>query len=383
MFSPSELGCVSPHLTEIRFLCLSPFLLQELPSVCIESEDTKLFILVVAYPLFKFIARALVKKPKVLILDEATSALDNESESIVQAAIDKLMESREHTVILIAHRLSTIRNADKIAVVAHGHVVEFGSHEELIAKEDGRYKRLFDSSKRSSTIDSVGLRATHSTKDHAEEEEEEEINWEEKINEEEDIKFDAKRARSMASQDSFYFLIGLIGAIFSGGGKSMCLSLVLSREKVRFLTPKFYLEVFPMWGVLFSETIDLLFRRVEPCDNAGFIPQNFTTCEEYWEDMADDMQDRSFTLAIYWAIVFVGCVLGAVFNFWGFGNASERLSKRVRDMCFKALIRQEVAYFGKYFVLRTISVIWCPLHLIHFRLCRQTKRWPYHITTAR
>ena len=188
-----------------------------------------------------------MKKPKVLILDEATSALDNESESIVQAAIDKLMESREHTVILIAHRLSTIRNADKIAVVAHGHVVEFGSHEELIAKEDGRYKRLFDSSKRSSTIDSVGLRATHSTKDHAEEEEEEEINWEEKINEEEDIKFDAKRARSMASQDSFYFLIGLIGAIFSGGGKSMCLSLVLSREKVwyGFSHPNFTLKFSP------------------------------------------------------------------------------------------------------------------------------------------
>jgi len=171
---------------------------------------------------FPSTARALVKKPQLLILDEATSALDNESEGIVQAAIDKLMESREHTVILIAHRLSTIRNADKIAVVAHGHVVEFGSHDELMALEDGRYKRLFDSSKRGSTLDSVGLRgpASSKAKEHGEEEDEEEINWEEKINKEEDIKFDVKRARSMASEDSFYFFIGMVGAIFSGGGKS-------------------------------------------------------------------------------------------------------------------------------------------------------------------
>lgn len=171
-------------------------------------------------PCSLFTARALVKKPAILILDEATSALDNESEGIVQAAIDKLMESREHTVILIAHRLSTIRNADKIAVVAQGHVVEFGSHEELMTKEDGRYKRLFDSSKRSSTLESVGLRKNSLTqvKEDAEEEDEGEINWEEKINEEEDIKFDAKRARSMAAEDSFYLFVGVVGAIFSGGG---------------------------------------------------------------------------------------------------------------------------------------------------------------------
>jgi ATP-binding cassette subfamily B (MDR/TAP) protein 1 len=269
------------------------------------------------------IARALVKKPQLLILDEATSALDNESEAVVQAAIDKLMESRQHTVILIAHRLSTIRNADKIAVVAHGHVVEFGSHDELIEKEDGRYRRLFDSSKRGSTLESVGLiKSSVKEKSGKDDEDEEEINWEEKINEEEDIKLDAARARKMASQESFYFFIGIVGAIFSGG-------------------------VFPMWGVLFSETINLLFRRVERCpDDDGLVPLGFDTCEEYWKDIADDMQDRSFTVSIYWALVFFGCVLGALMNFYGFGTASENISKRVRDSCFEALIRQEVAYFG-------------------------------------
>ncbi|CAI5954612.1 unnamed protein product [Closterium sp. NIES-64] len=78
------------------------------------------------------IARAVVRNPRVLLLDEATSALDSESERVVQAALDGgLMRGR--STVVIAHRLSTIRNADKIAVVAGGRVVEEGTHEELMA----------------------------------------------------------------------------------------------------------------------------------------------------------------------------------------------------------------------------------------------------------
>lgn len=279
--------------------------------------------------------------------EPTASALDNESEAIVQAAIDKLMESRDHTVILIAHRLSTIRNADKIAVVAHGHVVEFGSHDELMAKEGGRYKRLFESSKRGATFDALTKSKKEGLKKgDGEEEDEEEINWEEKINKEEDIAFDAARARSMAKEDSFYFLIGIIGAVFSGGGESTRSSL--SRSPDCLVLIPFLYTVFPMWGVLFSETINLLFRRVLPCEEPDNIPLDHATCQDYWDDIADDMQERSFTISIYWALVFFGCVLGFVMNYWGFGQASERLNKRVRDMCFKALMRQEVAYFGKF-----------------------------------
>jgi len=79
------------------------------------------------------IARALVRMPSVLLLDEATSALDNESERIVQAALDEIMAQQQRTTVVIAHRLSTIRNAGKIAVVNDGKIIEEGTHDELLA----------------------------------------------------------------------------------------------------------------------------------------------------------------------------------------------------------------------------------------------------------
>lgn len=88
------------------------------------------------------IARAMIKKTDIVILDEATSALDNESEAIVQSALDNLMKDK--TVFVIAHRLSTIQNADRIAVINEGELVELGTHDELMNIENGEYKHLYD-----------------------------------------------------------------------------------------------------------------------------------------------------------------------------------------------------------------------------------------------
>ena len=88
------------------------------------------------------IARAFLKNAPIIILDEATSALDNKAEAIVQKAIDNLMKDK--TVFVIAHRLSTIKNANRIAVINEGELVELGNHDELMSIPSGQYKALYE-----------------------------------------------------------------------------------------------------------------------------------------------------------------------------------------------------------------------------------------------
>ena len=88
------------------------------------------------------IARAILKNPQLMIFDEATSALDNESELLVQEAIERMMVNR--TSIVIAHRLSTIRNATRIIVLDRGKIIQTGTHEELIRNENGLYNKFYE-----------------------------------------------------------------------------------------------------------------------------------------------------------------------------------------------------------------------------------------------
>ena len=88
------------------------------------------------------IARAILKDPKILILDEATAAMDTGTERRIQEALTHLIKGK--TTIMIAHRLSTLRDADQLVVIEHGKVAEAGTHKDLLSKEDGVYKKLFD-----------------------------------------------------------------------------------------------------------------------------------------------------------------------------------------------------------------------------------------------
>lgn len=307
-----------------------------------------------------FAARALVRKPQILILDEITAALDNKSEAVVQAAINTLTASRQHTVIMISHRLSTVRNVDRIAFVANGLVLECGSHEELLNDENGRYKRLLESSKRESKIADSSFSCRIGPNNSAKHEEE--TIWEALVvaatskdesqnlemallhegrsrkrtdtdSEEEQQVIEVgnslppsiikRRARAMARPDILFLLIGAIGAVLVGA-------------------------IWPLLGVLFAQMIALLFYRVEACPLAdGSLPEGFEYCEDYWQSNASEMQAMSFIVTTFWAIMMAAALFGQVVLSWGFGMANERLSKRTRDSTFTALLRQEMTFFGK------------------------------------
>eukprot|EP00980_Cylindrotheca_fusiformis_P012789 scaffold3136_cov102-Cylindrotheca_fusiformis.AAC.6 len=281
------------------------------------------------------IARALLRKPKVLLLDEATSALDTESEKIVQNALDKIMASKKLVTIVIAHRLSTIRGADKIAYVSHGKVREVGTYEELMAKPNGHYSRLEQLQTLGENDDRAAILQTRTdTMEEKEADEEKENEAEKSSSEEEDTaaaktkaKKNMHRARSIAKDEYPLFLIGSLGAILHG-------------------------LIFPGQGFVAAYMIKVFYQPTEPC-NATNVPGGFSTCQEYWASVADDMKDQSINI-LYLLLALIFCALaGSVIMFKAFGTATERINKRVRDETFKALVRQEVGWFD----LRTVAEV--------------------------
>jgi len=270
------------------------------------------------------IARALIKNPKILLFDEATSALDSESEAVVQKAIDDLINSRKQTAIVIAHRLSTIKNADRIAVVADGVIKEIGTHDYLIAKPGGRYKRLIEYSEMGSQMKTSDKKKDSTDgKDETKEKFEDDIVDEEAELEKEVVKSISQRAKVLARNDWYLFLIGSIGAVLAG-------------------------VVFPAWGIVFAYMIELLYYPVFPCSNdtlALIAEGQFATCEDYWNNEADYLKDFSFKVTYAWLGIIGSTVIGNMLLYYGFGSATERMNKRVRDAVFVSLMRQDIGFY--------------------------------------
>ena len=286
------------------------------------------------------IARAMIKKPAVLLLDEATSALDTESERIVQAALDSLLSEHKRTTIVIAHRLSTIRDADMIAVVDKGRIVEQGTHDELMAVgEEGRYFRLNSKAGGGAGLPKTGSHASMASmvsaassdgvtdrvggpdEIHAEigylnspgqqghtsspdkpaadapgavvEEKELKKKEEEKKKK---VSGNISRVWKMHEGDSFYFFVGTIGAILVGAAN-------------------------PGVGIIFVKSI-----------YAFFTPNP----AEAWREGV------KWALLMY--LVSFCQIIGDTLRFWGFGVPGEKITLKIRMMFYNALTRQEIGW---------------------------------------
>ncbi|KAI9195310.1 hypothetical protein LWI28_013695 [Acer negundo] len=285
------------------------------------------------------IARAILKNPRILLLDEATSALDAESERIVQHALENVMTNR--TTVVVAHRLTTIRNADIIAVVHKGKLVEQGNHEELIKDPEGAYSQLVRlqdgaknarvtnsgkselnsyimaksrsqslfmrsgskgssrSSRQSFGLISISVPGTinfFETEAGADDQEKTTSEWTTEIDIEKRNQVSMRRLAYLNKPELPILLIGSVAAMIHG-------------------------VMFPLFGLLISTAIKIFY----------YPP----------EQLKQDSQ--------YWSLVFVGLgfstLLAVPCQNYFFGMAGGKLIQRIRSLTFDKVVHQQITWF--------------------------------------
>ncbi|CAN8253935.1 unnamed protein product [Cochlearia groenlandica] len=278
------------------------------------------------------VARAILKDPRILLLDEATSALDAESERIVQEALDRIMINR--TTVVVAHRLSTVRNADMIAVIHQGKIVEKGSHIELLRDPEGAYSQLIrlqeenkkiedltdeqkvsmesmkrsslrksslsrSLSKRSSSFTMFGFPAGIDTNNETiTEQGESSTPTKEEEEETKHKKVSVFRVAALNKPEIPMLILGSIAAVLNG-------------------------VILPIFGILISSVIKAFFKPPE--------------------------QLKSDTR--FWAIIFMLLGVASMVVFPAqtifFSIAGCKLVKRIRSMCFEKVVHMEVGWFDE------------------------------------
>jgi ATP-binding cassette subfamily B (MDR/TAP) protein 1 len=278
------------------------------------------------------IARALIKHPAVLLLDEATSALDAASERIVQQSIDRLQESKAQTTLIIAHRLSTIRNADRIAVVSEGRVVELGTHDELLAL-NGLYSDLV-SLQMSSAEDgpmsenssatgyelavAAAIRGRESTVDPIPDPIKEidliSCSTDRKISNKYAVTMDdeievapskeeakelRKRIYGLLYHHIWWLLSGLLGAAMVGAA-------------------------FPIWGLLLATVQDMF----------------------YYTD-TNALRVASVTVATRFIMLGIDCLIGYTLQYYCIAQVGQRISTVLRSEMFESFMRRDIGFYDE------------------------------------
>ncbi|KAI9218474.1 P-glycoprotein [Blastocladiella britannica] len=260
------------------------------------------------------ISRALIRNPKIIFFDEATSALDTQSEAIVQEALNKAAQGR--TAIVIAHRLSTVRNADKIVAMRKGEVIEFGTHDELIAKE-GFYYNLVNDQRVSGDEDD-------STEDDDEDEENSRL----------------KRTASIASSLAPSLAAGTLKR---RDGPPTIEDEVVGEKSVFMRAMLLNLDQWPwtLGGILCA----LIAGAITPV-YALVYAQAIT---DFGVNAKNS--DKMHELSRQWALLFVGiAVIAGLSNYiqvMCFTVSGEAIVKKVRNLAFSALVRQEQAFYDR------------------------------------
>ncbi|XP_053307047.1 ATP-dependent translocase ABCB1-like [Spea bombifrons] len=288
------------------------------------------------------IARALVRNPKILLLDEATSALDTQSESIVQAALDKARSGR--TTIVIAHRLSTIRTADVIAGFYNGVVVEQGSHNDLMNKQGVYY--------------SLVMLQNHG-ENKEDEENEEDGDEEEEDGEEFDYDDDKVNILQEIVPDVPEFTVETIRNNSLRGQsikrKSKRSSKKKSKSKARTAKPKEVEEDIPdvplsrIFALNSPEAFYIIIGVIAAAVCGGIYPTFAVIFGKvigaFSENDLDKRSQKTILLSLMFFVLGVISLIVYVVMGFAFGISGENLTMRLRSMSFKALLRQEIGFF--------------------------------------
>ncbi|KAF5536332.1 ATP-binding protein cassette subfamily B (MDR TAP) member 1 [Fusarium napiforme] len=279
------------------------------------------------------IARAIVSDPKILLLDEATSALDTKSEGVVQAALENASEGR--TTITIAHRLSTIRDAHNIVVMSDGRIVEQGTHNELLENK-GPYSKLVSAQK-------IAAAETMTPEEQAAIDEEE-VSLMRKMTSE-------KQAANIADpNDDIAARLDRTSTTKSASSLALQGRKAEAEQKYGLWTLIKLIASFNKKELGFM-LVGLVFSAICGGGNptqAVFFAKQITTLSAPVTDQTKHQikKDSDFWSAMYLMLAFVQ-LFAFVIQGVLFAKCSERLVHRVRDRAFRAMLRQDVAFFDR------------------------------------